>query len=400
MQGDPIIQAPDDLQNYNRYIYCFNNPLGCTDPSGFSGWTSFRGIFLTAVTFLISPVASVWVAQQQGLISARTARQITGAALAFVLGPGGGVLQTFGLSALEATAVAGFVGGAVSTSSFKGGIQGAFSALLFYGVGREVGNFTNSAGDITNYGRFATSVALHGVVGCVTSVVAGGKCGPGALSAAFSKLVSPYTGAQNPVVGTIISAAVGGTASVLGGGKFANGAKTAAYGYIFNCLASKCSGSDYDSRDSNTHFSAPQSSGIICNLSTDGCLQAVRAEISCNSAPGQVGCTPVGQDVPYILNGGNPITQFRPNEDLLINGTDANHIFNDGYVVRWIAIDSLGNVNIWTAGYGTNITGLGRFFDLAARWANQIGGQELFRQKGNENRINIQCKLGLRLSCY
>ena len=67
-------------------------------------------------------------------------------------------------------------------------------------------------------------------------MAAGSKCGPGALSAAFSKLVSPYTGATNPVVGTIISAVVGGTASVLGGGKFANGAKTAAYGYIFNNL--------------------------------------------------------------------------------------------------------------------------------------------------------------------
>lgn len=37
LQADPIIQAPDNLQNYNRYTYCFNNPSVCTDPSGFAG---------------------------------------------------------------------------------------------------------------------------------------------------------------------------------------------------------------------------------------------------------------------------------------------------------------------------------------------------------------------------
>jgi RHS repeat-associated protein len=35
MQADPFIQAPGDLQNYNRYAYCLSNPLTCTDPTGF-----------------------------------------------------------------------------------------------------------------------------------------------------------------------------------------------------------------------------------------------------------------------------------------------------------------------------------------------------------------------------
>ena len=74
------------------------------------------------------------------------------------------------------------------------------------------------------------------------------------------------------------------------------------------------------------------------------------------SAPGQSGCTPIGH-TKYDLTGvfsPNPITQFRPNEDLLINGTSRNHMFYDGYVVSWIATDSIGNVSIWSAGYGTN----------------------------------------------
>ena len=39
MSADPIIQAPGNLQNYNRYSYVMNNPLNLTDPSGFNFWT-------------------------------------------------------------------------------------------------------------------------------------------------------------------------------------------------------------------------------------------------------------------------------------------------------------------------------------------------------------------------
>ncbi len=35
LQADPNIQAPVNLQNYNRYSYVLNNPLSYTDPSGY-----------------------------------------------------------------------------------------------------------------------------------------------------------------------------------------------------------------------------------------------------------------------------------------------------------------------------------------------------------------------------
>ena len=35
LNPDPIIQDPTDIQNYNRYSYCLNNPLKYTDPSGY-----------------------------------------------------------------------------------------------------------------------------------------------------------------------------------------------------------------------------------------------------------------------------------------------------------------------------------------------------------------------------
>lgn len=34
LQADPLVTSPQDLQDFNRYSYCLNNPLTCTDPSG------------------------------------------------------------------------------------------------------------------------------------------------------------------------------------------------------------------------------------------------------------------------------------------------------------------------------------------------------------------------------
>ena len=35
LSPDPVTQAPENGQNYNRYTYAYNNPLKYTDPSGF-----------------------------------------------------------------------------------------------------------------------------------------------------------------------------------------------------------------------------------------------------------------------------------------------------------------------------------------------------------------------------
>ena len=38
LQADPKVTFPENLQNYNRYQYCLNNPLTCTDPTGLDPW--------------------------------------------------------------------------------------------------------------------------------------------------------------------------------------------------------------------------------------------------------------------------------------------------------------------------------------------------------------------------
>jgi RHS repeat-associated protein len=38
LSPDPIVQSPGYSQSYNRYSYCFNNPLKYCDPSGFDVW--------------------------------------------------------------------------------------------------------------------------------------------------------------------------------------------------------------------------------------------------------------------------------------------------------------------------------------------------------------------------
>ena len=272
LQGDPIIQSYDELQNYNRYIYCFNNPLTCTDPTGYRNkFVSF--LFSLGATVLCGPLCGIWTAQQTGLIDTRTARLLTGLFLAPFLGGANGLVAaiTGFTSPILITATSGFILGAITTGTLKGAIQGAFTAGAFQFAGDAIAGSGAFAGSQPlSYGQ---GIVIHAVVGCVTSVASGSKCGPGALSAAFSKAIGQYTGTQDRVFGTIISAVVGGTASALGGGKFANGAKTAAFGYVFNELLHQGESPNQAMKRSGylpTNYSID---GIVCNSGAPGCVE-------------------------------------------------------------------------------------------------------------------------------
>ncbi|WP_300754620.1 RHS repeat-associated core domain-containing protein [Janthinobacterium sp.] len=253
LQGDPFIQDPTNLQNYNRYTYCYNNPMTCTDPTGY---------FLNGL-IKIPVLDNVWnnhIKQYAPMIAA--------IAISVYLPGSSGLLFKIGIeSSLAQAAITGFVSGAVSSGNLKGGLQGAFTASLFYGVGQQFGNYKNAAGVIDS-GKFATAVAAHGVVGCVSSVAGGGKCGPGALSAAFSKIATPFTETLSDASGAIASAIIGGTASELGGGKFSNGALSAALGYLFNAVVHKqetAKGTAYTMSSGRKYFFYTDFDSVILN---------------------------------------------------------------------------------------------------------------------------------------
>jgi len=55
LSPDPFVQAPDFSQNFNRYSYCFNNPLKYTDPSGeWTGWDDLAAILIGGSINLIT----------------------------------------------------------------------------------------------------------------------------------------------------------------------------------------------------------------------------------------------------------------------------------------------------------------------------------------------------------
>jgi RHS repeat-associated protein len=220
MSADPFIQAPGNLQSYNRYAYVMNNPLNLTDPGGYSAWTRLRDK-------VIKPIAIAYIGYLTGgLASSAYLGSVLGGS-SFVIG--GSVGLTAGIIG---GAAGGFAVGALSSGTLKGGLQGALTGGLFGGVGASF-----EAGSAASYGG-------HAAAGCISSAAGGGNCGSGATSALFGKFTSNQVegiGGQDlsgDISRGIATAVAGGVGSVIAGGKFENGATTAAYGYLFNALAS------------------------------------------------------------------------------------------------------------------------------------------------------------------
>ncbi len=61
LSPDPFVQAPDFTRGLNRYIYCLNNPLSFTDPSGYS-WLSDNWKSLTSaiVGIVVAALPGEW----------------------------------------------------------------------------------------------------------------------------------------------------------------------------------------------------------------------------------------------------------------------------------------------------------------------------------------------------
>lgn len=307
MSADPYIQAPDNLQSYNRYAYVMNNPLAFTDPSGYFSWRRFLGRVLFGIAG-----------------NSKLGRQLVTIGVCIAGGP---VACGFinGANAL--------VSGASLRESIKVGLRSWLTAEAFSWAGQQ-----GTANSVTRY-------AAHAAVGCASSVASGGGCGSGAASAIFGKVATNNIGGGVPGewdTGRFIATVVaGGIGSEIGGGKFKNGAATAAYGYLFNELMSR-GGVSADERQRQSGYEPTRyKDGTYC---LDRCIESGAVE----------SIFPEG----YLLGTGGLLKAGFAGLKLSFSG-GANSVFWSGY--------SLGaRTTAETLGTTLELTWGGRVLDFAA----------------------------------
>jgi RHS repeat-associated protein len=245
MQADPFIQDGSNQQNYNRFSYVLNNPLNATDPSG----QFIPGIVLAYMA------AGTVAARAVGIIDTKTMRGILGIIASIAMaGMDGGMCTAATTPAtpfLQAVA-GGMVGGAIACG-LECAMSGGSLAMMSFGVG-EMG---------LAEGSFKHAVA-HGVSGCASTSVSGGKCGHGFASSFFSTSMGDNK-TLNDAIGSLASrVVVGGTASVIGGGKFANGAVNASFAYLYNELLHV--GTTDDAMRRSGYTETKYADGTYCNI--------------------------------------------------------------------------------------------------------------------------------------
>ncbi|MEK8016401.1 MAG: RHS repeat-associated core domain-containing protein [Candidatus Parabeggiatoa sp.] len=161
LTADPIVQAPANLQNLNRYSYVLNNPLSLVDPSGYFIKKLFKGIkkflkkFKKEFIFLIgvatAGLASWAIGTLAGQVGAVTSTIVSGAGFNFgtsfagTLAYGGNLKDAF-----RAGFKAGFIGGI--SAGLSQWVNTAFkNNFLPRAIGRSV---VNGAANVMSGGSF------------------------------------------------------------------------------------------------------------------------------------------------------------------------------------------------------------------------------------------------------
>ncbi|KZN50868.1 hypothetical protein N476_14600 [Pseudoalteromonas luteoviolacea H33] len=221
MQADPFVQAPSNLQNYNRYSYVLNNPLSYTDPSGYFFKKLLKGAMKLSGSWYV----------YRFLNKNPLLRNLVNVGLNFVPG------CTAWCSALF-TGTSKFVESGSLGKAFKSGLTSYATAWAFSQIGDAFGAKAGfwKEGGIAHLGA-------HALTGGIISDVQGGNFGHGFWSAGLTKgaQVSGIVNMDNVVIGTAQSMVIAGTISKLTGGKFANAAVTGAFQYLYNAKGGKFS---------------------------------------------------------------------------------------------------------------------------------------------------------------
>jgi RHS repeat-associated protein len=361
IQPDPMVQNPENLQNFNRYGYCYNNPLNCTDPTGYC----FLGCIWQPTHFFH---AMKWIDPLGYWVSWKVAHNPIGYQIGSIAIAIAGSIYCGGLCVGGGEAAwAGFAGKTFSQAAVIG-----LEAAAFAEANTMIGNVFQGQSGIW---AAVESAASHAALGCVQAVVGGSKCGSGALSAAFTSALEGSYSQNDRVLGTIEAAIVGGTASLLGGGKFANGAETAAFSYLFNHELHKdvqdivqLTGTDYH------RYQTDQL--LICSAGPSCTFENVHTAVMATQVPGYDGPTIGGQVYPVTI----PILGYIGDVKVIDEGltvtneTMVNHVLYYGYATRTITMAENG-IYLSTFGEGANLAGPG------AAAANTLGGRPLFTQQ-------------------
>ncbi|OYT14561.1 MAG: hypothetical protein B7C24_17690 [Bacteroidetes bacterium 4572_77] len=150
LSPDPFVQAPGNLQNYNRYSYAMNNPLKYTDPSG--EFVSFVfGAFMGAYLNVYMNANNINSFGDMFLYAGIGA--IAGAATAGI-----GVAIAGGIE------IAGFAGGAI-VGAFSGATNGLITGVGNSMVQGEIGN---------SFSNGLKQSAIQGGIGALTGGLLGG----------------------------------------------------------------------------------------------------------------------------------------------------------------------------------------------------------------------------------
>ncbi|MDD3742644.1 MAG: SpvB/TcaC N-terminal domain-containing protein [Lentimicrobiaceae bacterium] len=155
LSPDPYIQAPGMPQNYNGYVYCLNNPLVYTDPSG---------------EFIVEAI----------ILGAMINTMIQGAS--GNINSFGDFALAMGIGALSGAAgyVAGaLVGGAISTATTFGGavLNGAAVGAAGGFAGGFVGGAGNAWAGGASFGQGLEQGLIGGGIGALGGAIIGGIAG-------------------------------------------------------------------------------------------------------------------------------------------------------------------------------------------------------------------------------
>ncbi len=163
LSPDPYLQAPDNLQNHNRYSYALNNPLRYTDPSG--EWIHLAiGAFIGGVVNWAAHGAQfTWEGLGYFGIGAAAGALGAGIGMGVNVGIVGG---SFGAGFMGTATVSstGFIAGAATGAS--GGFAGGF-----------LNGFGNATMEGQNIGTMLVSGLKEGGIGAAFGAVFGGITG-------------------------------------------------------------------------------------------------------------------------------------------------------------------------------------------------------------------------------